>query len=323
MINSFLFYWKFFDKKDPDDKDKKDEKTDEECLVYVGKWGDEKRDGHSALWTNIRYKNQKERVNLAIVRIYDEQEFLDNVLIKFIEILNELEILNGDFYNKIKYGTSDENTITLIKNGFSFGLVEIHNQIEHIGADGKHYLVTHGDLFDGITRLAPWIAFLGDKAFFVLSVIALFATANTVLILIIVGSRMLYGVCKDGYFPPALVKVNEKHGTPHIATLVFMVFSLLFLFFGDIGFIANVASLGAFTTFFLVNASLIILRFKKPDLERSFKTPVNIGRFPLLALLGMVSTLVMIAKFETSVLAVFASMIILGIIFHYIVKRKI
>jgi UDP-2,3-diacylglucosamine pyrophosphatase LpxH len=53
----------------------------------------------------------------------------------------------------------------MIPYGFSFGLVEIHNQIEHIGADGKHYLVIHGDLFDGITRLAPWLAFLGDKAY--------------------------------------------------------------------------------------------------------------------------------------------------------------
>jgi UDP-2,3-diacylglucosamine pyrophosphatase LpxH len=44
-------------------------------------------------------------------------------------------------------------------------MVEIHNQIEHIGADGKHYLVVHGDLFDGITRLAPWLSFLGDKAY--------------------------------------------------------------------------------------------------------------------------------------------------------------
>jgi UDP-2,3-diacylglucosamine pyrophosphatase LpxH len=49
--------------------------------------------------------------------------------------------------------------------GINFGNVEIVNQFEHIGADGKHYLVTHGDLFDGITRLAPWIAFLGDKAY--------------------------------------------------------------------------------------------------------------------------------------------------------------
>ena len=62
-------------------------------------------------------------------------------------------------------GNHDEFLRPMIPYGFSFGLVEIHNQIEHTGADGKHYLVVHGDLFDGITRLAPWIAFLGDKAY--------------------------------------------------------------------------------------------------------------------------------------------------------------
>jgi UDP-2,3-diacylglucosamine pyrophosphatase LpxH len=54
--------------------------------------------------------------------------------------------------------------------GINFGNIEVVNQIEHVGADGKHYLVVHGDLFDGITRLAPWLSFLGDKAYdFVLS----------------------------------------------------------------------------------------------------------------------------------------------------------
>jgi UDP-2,3-diacylglucosamine pyrophosphatase LpxH len=48
--------------------------------------------------------------------------------------------------------------------------VEVVNQVSHLGIDGKKYLVVHGDLFDGITRLAPWLSFLGDKAYdFVLS----------------------------------------------------------------------------------------------------------------------------------------------------------
>jgi len=62
-------------------------------------------------------------------------------------------------------GNHDEFLRPMIPYGFSFGLIEIHNQTEHIGADGKRYLVIHGDLFDGITRLAPWIAFLGDRAY--------------------------------------------------------------------------------------------------------------------------------------------------------------
>jgi UDP-2,3-diacylglucosamine pyrophosphatase LpxH len=62
-------------------------------------------------------------------------------------------------------GNHDEFLRPMIPFGISFGLIEIANQVEHVGADGKRYLVTHGDMFDGITRLAPWLGFLGDKAY--------------------------------------------------------------------------------------------------------------------------------------------------------------
>jgi len=62
-------------------------------------------------------------------------------------------------------GNHDEFLRPMIPDGITFGHVEVRNQCEHVGADGKHYLVTHGDLFDGITRLAPWLSFLGDKAY--------------------------------------------------------------------------------------------------------------------------------------------------------------
>ena len=62
-------------------------------------------------------------------------------------------------------GNHDEFLRPMIPFGISFGLIEIANQVEHVGADGRRYLVTHGDMFDGITRLAPWLSFLGDKAY--------------------------------------------------------------------------------------------------------------------------------------------------------------
>jgi UDP-2,3-diacylglucosamine pyrophosphatase LpxH len=67
-------------------------------------------------------------------------------------------------------GNHDEFLRPLIPYGIGFGHIEIVNQAEHVGIDGRRYLITHGDLFDGITRLAPWISFLGDRAYdFVLS----------------------------------------------------------------------------------------------------------------------------------------------------------
>ena len=62
-------------------------------------------------------------------------------------------------------GNHDEFLRPLIPYGIGFGQVEIVSQAEHIGIDGRHYLVTHGDLFDGITRITPWLSFLGDRLY--------------------------------------------------------------------------------------------------------------------------------------------------------------
>ncbi len=35
----------------------------------------------------------------------------------------------------------------------------------HVGADGKNYLVIHGDLFDVVIRHARWLALLGNNAY--------------------------------------------------------------------------------------------------------------------------------------------------------------
>lgn len=49
--------------------------------------------------------------------------------------------------------------------GGHFGGIEIHEQIIHEAADGRRYLVIHGDLFDMVVRHAKWLAFLGDWAY--------------------------------------------------------------------------------------------------------------------------------------------------------------
>ena len=59
--------------------------------------------------------------------------------------------------------------------GRLFGGIEIVNETIHQGADGKHYLVLHGDRFDGVITSAKWLAHLGDRAY------GLMLRANTLL----------------------------------------------------------------------------------------------------------------------------------------------
>ena len=49
--------------------------------------------------------------------------------------------------------------------GTHFGGIEIVETAIHVGADGRRYLVIHGDHFDMVVKHARWLALLGDHAY--------------------------------------------------------------------------------------------------------------------------------------------------------------
>lgn len=49
--------------------------------------------------------------------------------------------------------------------GMNFGGIEVRRDAIHEGANGKQYLVLHGDEFDVVVRYARWLAFLGDRSY--------------------------------------------------------------------------------------------------------------------------------------------------------------
>ncbi len=114
MILRTLGYWMKIirDNKDP--------------LVYVGKWGDcVRNNGIKKLWVDVRKKSRSDLINLAIVKIKEELDFLDNSLVKYIEVLYEVNLIEESFYYRLKYGTDDEFKIALIKNGLSIATASL------------------------------------------------------------------------------------------------------------------------------------------------------------------------------------------------------
>ena len=49
--------------------------------------------------------------------------------------------------------------------GVHFGGVVVAGEAVHEAADGKRYLVVHGDAYDGVVSKARWLAILGDVAY--------------------------------------------------------------------------------------------------------------------------------------------------------------
>lgn len=157
----------------------------------------------------------------------------------------------------------------------------------------------------------------GNTGFILMSFIALFATSNTVLIFLIVGSRMVYGMSKDGSLPRIFSRVHHKTKTPFVSIFWVMIFSILFVLFGNIVTVASLVDFIVFLIFVFVNLSLIILRYKKPELKRTFKVPLNIRKFPIIPLLGLISSLFMLFQFELNIILV---VVVVGFI-GYVVYR--
>ena len=52
--------------------------------------------------------------------------------------------------------------------GTAFGDIQVVAEFVHTAADGKRYLVIHGDEFDQVTRYHRWVAVLGDMSYNIL-----------------------------------------------------------------------------------------------------------------------------------------------------------
>lgn len=163
---------------------------------------------------------------------------------------------------------------------------------------------------------------LGEQGGFVLSVIALFATASTILITLVAGARIFYGMAKDGSLPSKLGIIHSKTKTPWIAVILIFATSCGFVFVGDIVIVANIVVFAVVVTFAMINASVILLRYTRPDLQRPFKVPGNVGKFPVLPLFGLGATIYMALQFEIEIILSGVGIMIVGAVFYFVYNKS-
>ncbi|MFX1358197.1 MAG: APC family permease [Promethearchaeota archaeon] len=164
---------------------------------------------------------------------------------------------------------------------------------------------------------------LGPVGGLIMTLIALFATANTVLIMLIVTSRMMYGMARDKALPESLAKISPTHRIPTLSVFLTMILTIIPVFFVDISIVANATVFGVLINFFLVNISLIALRRRKPEIERPFKLAPSIGWIPMIALLGALVCFGLLFTFDWYIIIIQVIIIIIGIIVFYAMKSKI
>jgi amino acid transporter len=131
-----------------------------------------------------------------------------------------------------------------------------------------------------------------------LSAIALFATANTVLITMIATSRVAFSMARDNEIPGVFSRLLPLRQTPWIAAILAFAMAAVLIPIGSVKILAEMSSFAALAAFVAVNAVLIVLRYRLPNHVRPFRVPLAIGRLPVLPVLAIGSIAVLMVHFE-------------------------
>lgn len=109
----------------------------------------------------------------------------------------------------------------------------------------------------------------------VISAIAIIAILNTVIIQIIMASRVCYGMATQGILPSVLAKVHPRTQTPVVATVLIIAISLLLALTFPLQYLAEATSRIILIVSCLVNVALVCLKWKRiPAPHGAFIVPV-------------------------------------------------
>jgi basic amino acid/polyamine antiporter, APA family len=153
------------------------------------------------------------------------------------------------------------------------------------------------DPVQGVVRFIPdnlaWIRGILGVWVGILAATILVIATNAGLIGV---SRLAYSLGQHRQVPPILGRVHPKRLTPYVSIIVFGVVACIIILPGSTFFLADLYAFGAMISFTAAHVSVVVLRFKEPDLRRPFRTPLSIpfrGRsIPLLSVIGGIGTFV-------------------------------
>jgi amino acid transporter len=122
-------------------------------------------------------------------------------------------------------------------------------------------------------------AVMGDVGKIWLGIAVLLASAATLNTLLAGIPRIFYGMAKDGTLPKAFAYLHPRYKEPWVGIAIVALIGIVGAIYldGDIPSIINLilaAVMAWIFSYILVNISVILLRSRRPDIARPYKTPL-------------------------------------------------
>src|SRR5690606_37579950 len=128
-----------------------------------------------------------------------------------------------------------------------------------------------------------------------ISAVALFSTANSILSNMLGSSRVLRGLSQPRPLLRLLAFVSPRTGTPVVALGLVAAAMAAFSRIDDLRTIALISNFVIFATFTIVNACVITLRLRRPELQRTFRVRGSVRGVPVPPVIACVLLLTLAA----------------------------
>ena len=163
---------------------------------------------------------------------------------------------------------------------------------------------------------APWVPHQ------IYTGITLFAVANTALMNFIMGSRLVYGMARQGLLPATLGLVHSTRRTPHVAILALAAIVSILAFSGDISELASATSLLLLLVFGLMNTALIVLKLRKGEAIGHFEVPVMVPLLGCLVCAALIVSRVTTAAAGTRAPLIAAMLLAVIAVLYFVVRPR-
>ncbi|GAP65206.1 amino acid transporter [Mizugakiibacter sediminis] len=116
-----------------------------------------------------------------------------------------------------------------------------------------------------------------------ISVSAVVGIASVLFAFMLGAARIWFALSRDGLLPGWFARVHPRYGTPHRPTIAIGVFTALVAGLFPLGEVAKLVNIGVLSAFIVICSSVLLLRWRRPELPRAFRTPW----VPVVPLLGI------------------------------------
>ena len=107
--------------------------------------------------------------------------------------------------------------------------------------------------------------------------------------------------------------MHPTYGTPHRPTLALGLFTALVAGLFPLGEVAKLVNIGVLSAFIVICGAVLILRRRKPDLPRAFRTPW----VPLIPLVGIGFSIWLLSELAAITWMVFLGWVGLGLLVYF------